>query len=183
MININYVLFDATGEIVGKGSNTPDYVIAEAAAGARIRQSDVKTFGTHRIDLATMQIVEIVPEPPTLAEVKTKRKADLAMRRYRAEVAGTMVDTISVQTDRASQPKLTGAAVAAMLDPNYTVVWKCADGTFRSFNHDQILAVAQAARAHVQACFNHEADVVDLIDAAADSAAVAAIDIETGWPA
>jgi hypothetical protein len=39
-----------------------------------------------------------------------------------------------------------------------------------------VIAIAQAVRAHVQACFDREADLRDAIDAGE------APDIDTGWP-
>jgi hypothetical protein len=50
-------------------------------------------------------------------------------------------------------------------------------------DHATLIAVAQAVRALVQSCFDREATLSAAISAAADAAALAAIDIEIGWPA
>lgn len=120
--------------------------------------------------------------PLTLDEAKSRRLAALAARRWRAETGGMVVDEVPVATDTNSQAKITGAALDATLDPTAVVRWKCADGVFRELDAEQILALARAMRAHVQACFDHEAALTTAIDAATDAAALAAIDIETGWP-
>ena len=86
-------------------------------------------------------------------------------------------------TDDRSQAKFAGAALAAVLDPNYSARWKLADGSFVELSHDQVIGLAQGVRAHIQACFDREADMISAIDAAATPAALDAIDIETGWPA
>lgn len=45
-----------------------------------------------------------------------------------------------------------------MLDSAYTCRWKTASG-FIELNAQQLLAIATAIRAHVQACFEHEAEL------------------------
>ncbi|MBG0809842.1 DUF4376 domain-containing protein [Methylosinus sp. H3A] len=120
---------------------------------------------------------------PTLAALKAAKFAALADRRWRAETAGVTVGGLSIPSDAATQSKLTAAVVAGVLDNNYAVTWKLANGTFQLLDHATLIAVAQAVRAHVQGCFDHEATLTAAITAAADAAALAAIDIETGWPA
>lgn len=51
--------------------------------------------------------------------------------------------------------------------------WKTASGEFVTLTAPQIIALALAVRAHVQACFDREADLAAQIRAAADPAAVA----------
>jgi hypothetical protein len=46
-----------------------------------------------------------------------------------------------------------------------------------------LVAIGDAVEAHVQDCFLREREICALIAAAADAAALAAIDIESGWPA
>ncbi|TDX65647.1 uncharacterized protein DUF4376 [Methylosinus sp. sav-2] len=120
---------------------------------------------------------------PTLAEAKRNRLAALAERRWRAEIAGASVNGLSLPTDEKTQAKLTAAVVASVLDNNYAVNWKLADGAFVAFDHATLIAVAQGVRTHVQSCFDREAQLVAAIVAAQDSAALEAIDIESAWPA
>ncbi|HEY8064643.1 MAG TPA: DUF4376 domain-containing protein [Methylosinus sp.] len=119
---------------------------------------------------------------PTLGQAKSAKLAALAERRWRAETAGAVVDGMRLPTDEKTQAKLTAAVVASVLDNNYAVNWKLADGSFASFDHATLIAVAQGVRAHVQGCFDREATLVAAIDAASEIGALAAIDIETGWP-
>ncbi|MBG0810595.1 DUF4376 domain-containing protein [Methylosinus sp. H3A] len=126
-----------------------------------------------------------VPTPlatPTLAEAKIKKLAALAERRWRAETVGTMASGMNLPTDEKTQAKLTAAVVASVLDNDYAVNWKLADGNFVLLDHATLVAVAQGVRAHVQSCFDREAQLVTAIGAASDVAALAAIEIETGWP-
>ncbi len=75
---------------------------------------------------------------PTLAEARSKTLAALGERRWRAETAGTVVNGLSLATDERTQSKLTAAVVASVLDNDYSVNWKLADGSFRLFDHAEL---------------------------------------------
>ena len=122
------------------------------------------------------------PPPPTLEEVKAARKTDATAERYARETGGITISGASVDTSREAQGLITGAALAATLDPAYTVTWKCAGGVFRTFDAAALLGLAQAVRSHVQACFDREAALHAAIDAATTVEDVAAVDITAGWP-
>ena len=111
----------------------------------------------------------------TLEQAKAKAMADMAARRYEVEVGGIEVNGMEVATDRDSQGLVLGAAFAASMDPAYVVKWKTADG-FVDLDAATVIALAQAIRAHVQAAFDREAQVVALIDAAATVEEVKAIE-------
>lgn len=82
-----------------------------------------------------------------------------------AETAGIDVNGFTVRTDRESQALITGAALKAMQDSTYSCRWKGVGG-FIELTAPQILAIADAVRAHVQSCFDREAELLPLIDAA-----------------
>lgn len=102
---------------------------------------------------------------------------DIAARRYVAETAGTIVNGMALPTDRDSQALVTGAALAAWMDPNYTCQWKTADG-FVALAAQQIIALASAMRAHVQACFDREAALLDALAAGTYTDE----QLDQGWP-
>lgn len=85
--------------------------------------------------------------------------------RYRREIAGTMVGGVAYPTDRETQAKMTAAVVMTQVNPSATFQWKIADGSFVSLDAADMLAVALAVAAHVQAAFAAESDVVAAIDA------------------
>lgn len=120
---------------------------------------------------------------PTLTEAKATKLSALADRRWRAETAGVTVGGLSIPSDEKTQAKLTAAVVASVLDNSYSVNWKLSDGSFILLDHSALIGAAQAARAHVQGCFDREAMLAGEITGAADAAALATIDIEAGWPA
>jgi hypothetical protein len=117
-----------------------------------------------------------------IAEMRAAKLAELSARRYAKEIDGVVVGGLSVSTDRESQALITGAALAATLDPAYTVDWKTPAG-FVTLSAAQLLGVAQAVRAHVQACFSAERGHAEAIAALDTAAAVAGYSIEVGWPA
>lgn len=116
------------------------------------------------------------PEPEPVAAPDWP--ALIAARRFQAETGGTTVEGVQVNTERDSQALLTGAAFAASLDPEYQIKWKAATG-FVDLTAQQIIGVASAVRAFVQACFNREAE---LLGAVADGSITAEM-LEEGWPA
>jgi hypothetical protein len=111
------------------------------------------------------------PEPPP------DWPALIAERRYRAETAGIAMDGYRVDTSRDSQSLITGAALQATLDAAYTCRWKTQAG-FVDLSATQILALATAVRAHVQACFDREAVLLGEVAAGTFTADL----LEQGWP-
>lgn len=125
---------------------------------------------------------EVVPwSAEEIAEHEAARRAEMAQqiaaRRWQAEVAGIDVGGIRIDTGRDSQALITGATVQAMLDPSYTLRWKTPDG-FVDLTAEQIIGVATAARAHVQACFNREAELLDALSAGTFTPEM----LDQGWP-
>lgn len=101
------------------------------------------------------------------AEAKAARKA-IKDKRDAAIASGITVAGMSVQTDDLSQQRITGAALAAVIDPTTTVNWKVGSGQFVTLDAQTIIGVAQAVRAHVQACFDAEAKASELLSAGKD---------------
>lgn len=136
------------------------------------------------IDLAPrgypgLKLVDAPPvvTPPTLEQAKQAKLAELAALRYQRETAGIN----GFRTDRESQGLLTGAALAATLDANYTVDWK-ADTGWVTLNATQLLGAAQIVRAHVQACFSNERAHAEAIGDLTTVEAVQSYNLATGWP-
>jgi hypothetical protein len=102
----------------------------------------------------------------------------IAARRYTAEMAGTTVQGMAIATDDRSQGLITGAALAAMLDAEYTIKWKTAEG-FVELTGAQIIGVASAVRAYVQACFDREADLLTAVAGGTITAEM----LDEAWPA
>ena len=119
---------------------------------------------------------ELLQPLPTFNDLKAQKKSKIAAARYNAETAGTTVNGILFDTGRDSQALITGAALAAMLDSEYSLNWKTSTG-FIHLTAPEIIAVAQAVRAHVQRCFDKEGELVALVGAAQTAEELDAIDI------
>jgi hypothetical protein len=114
----------------------------------------------------------------TLKLAQAAKLAEIAAARWKAETDGITVNDMTIDTSRESQALVTGAALAATLDPDYTCQWKTASG-FVTLNAAAVVAVAQAVRAHVQACFDREAALAAVVEAAETVEEVQAIEYET----
>lgn len=115
--------------------------------------------------------------PGTEQQSKTDLLASIAAKRFTIETGGITVQGLAIDTSRDSQNLITGAALAADRDPAYSVKWKTAGG-FVELSSTQLLALADAVRKHVQACFNREADLATAVDAGTYQAAM----LDQGWP-
>lgn len=97
----------------------------------------------------------------TFAQLKEAKRSEVAASRWQAEVSGVN----GIRTDRESQSMITGAALKAMQDSEYACKWKTEAG-FVELTAAQILAIADAVREHVQGCFDREAELLALVEAA-----------------
>lgn len=116
------------------------------------------------------------PNPPSREEILAKARKQIKGRRDKALNAGTTVGGVAVATDDLTQQRITGAALAATVDPNTTAQWKLEDDTFITLDATQIIGIAQGIRAHVQACFDREAELLAALNAGQS------YDINAGWP-
>ena len=108
---------------------------------------------------------------------KAQTASAIAERRWRNEIAGTTLGGMRIDTDRTDVAMATSAALAASLDSDYSVRWKSADG-FVTLDANQVLGLAQIIRAHVQACFDREADLLEALESGTYEPEM----LETGWP-
>ena len=115
---------------------------------------------------------EWAPVVPALPDRRAAALAALKAARDAAISGGITVNSVSVQTDDLSQQRLTAAALAAQIDPTATVRWKTATGEFVTLTAPQIIALALAVRAHVQGCFDREAELAARIKTADDPGTV-----------
>lgn len=112
----------------------------------------------------------------SVEEIQEENISQIKKRRDKAIQSGMIFNGIHLATDETTQARITGAALAAIIDPSYQVQWKMPDGSFVTLVAAQVIAFAQAIRAHVQACFDREAEIKALIEAGQP------YDLEAGWP-
>lgn len=115
--------------------------------------------------------VSYAPEPVGITAEQ------IAARRYEAEVGGITLNGMQIDTDDRSKLLINGAALEATIDPSYTMQWKTLSG-FVDLNAQQVIAIARAVRAHVQACFDREAELLAHLEAGTFTEDM----LEEGWP-
>lgn len=93
------------------------------------------------------------PEPPPV-----DLYAYAASKRYAVETGGIVLNGMQVMTDRASQSLITGAYNFVQANPDVLVRFKTTAG-FVELTTTQMMAVANAVGAHVQASFAAEGTV------------------------
>lgn len=121
-------------------------------------------------------VSEITPEVISMFEIN-KAPSKIATRRYLAEVSGMTHTGIFIDTGRDSQGLILGAALSAVIDPSYTCNWKTSNG-FVLLDAQSLISIAQAIRSHVQACFDREAALLDLVEKGTFKEYL----LEKGWP-
>jgi hypothetical protein len=101
----------------------------------------------------------------------------VAIERYKREATGVNVDGLLIETTRDSQALIASTGLSAVLDPEYRCNFKTVAG-FVEIGAAQIIAIAKAIRAHVQACFDRERELLLAIEAGEYSDEMLA----EGWP-
>ena len=109
---------------------------------------------------------KVITVEDKFAKAKETKKAEIAQARYNAEIAGVTINGVLIKTDRETQAVLTAVCLQAYIDSGYSLNWKTGDGTFVSLPAEQIMAFGIAVRAHVQSCFDREAELLPLIESA-----------------
>lgn len=104
-------------------------------------------------------------------------KAAVAAERFGREGVGIVVDGLQIETTRDSQALIASTGLSAVIDPEYRCNFKTAAG-FVEIGAEQIIAIAKAVRAHVQACFDRELTLLRAIEAGQYQAEM----LFEGWP-
>ena len=108
---------------------------------------------------------------------KEERQKVIAARRYEAEVGGITLNGLQINTEDRSKLLINGAALEATIDPEYTMQWKTPSG-FVILTASEVIAIARAVRAHVQACFDREAVLLQALQEGALTNEM----LDLGWP-
>lgn len=124
---------------------------------------------------------------PTLAQAKRAAREALAARLIRAEQSSFVFQTGRVVADAAMLSRIAVLALRAQraIADSETITVRIAleDGSTLNLNRQEMLDLAKAAGDHFIACSANARTLRQAINAAATLAEVAAVDIETGWPA
>ncbi|RBL70308.1 DUF4376 domain-containing protein [Pseudomonas sp. MWU13-2625] len=103
--------------------------------------------------------------PPGTPVVTPEQLAErVAAERFAREGTGVIVDGMAIETTRDSQALIASTGLSAVLDPEYRCNFKTATG-FVEIGAVEVIAIAKAVRAHVQACFDRELTLLRAIEA------------------
>jgi hypothetical protein len=161
----NYVVFDlATGDPVRWGPCQLADLELQAGAGQRALATQSFNVSDNR---------QIIWE-----QVRALRAVKVG--------GGAATPSGIMDTDELARSNIAGAALAAVIAQGasapYSVTWTRADNSTVSLNATEMIAVGLAVMQHVDGCYNRARTLRDAINAAANMAALLAIDINTGWP-
>ncbi len=104
-------------------------------------------------------------------EVSGKRVeigAYIKQRAYELETEGMDFNGTRIATGRDDQAMLSGAVNYLTLNPEATIDWQGADGTFTTFDKAAVEAIASAVGAHVQAHFTRRKELFEELEATSD---------------
>jgi alanyl-tRNA synthetase len=172
---VKTLLAEVLGEAAATALTQNAKLAEQLEAAQQVAQVDAATLAEAQATITNLQaqIADLTQPAESTAQQR------IAARRYQAQIGGTTLDGMPVDTSTDSQALITGAALAAVLDSTYVCRWKMADGTRVELDTKMIIAVASAVRDHIQACYDREDE---LLTAVADGTFTDAM-LDQGWPA
>jgi len=170
---MKYATFNEALELSGRY----DSAVHNSIPPGAIKISDALYFQTIRENDGVWTLVDGSIIKQTAPVATPDWPALIAQERYRREASGILFDTWLIDTSRDGQALIAGAAVSAILDPNYHCNWKTGVG-FIELQAHQLIAIANAVRTHVQACFDRELMLLRAIEAGEFHDAM----LTEGWP-
>ena len=107
----------------------------------------------------TCDVVDYVaPIEQTIQDLVNAKLHELANARWQAVISGIKYNNITIDTNTDSQTYIIGAAYTALKNPDYVCKWKTKEG-FVMLTAAEILGIADMLRAHIQSCFDKEAEL------------------------
>ena len=98
------------------------------------------------------------PVEQTIYDLVGIKLHELANARWQAVTSGIKYNNITIDTSVDSQTYIIGAAYTALKNPDYVCKWKTKEG-FVTLTAPEILGIADILRAHIQSCFDKEAEL------------------------
>lgn len=140
------------------------------------------------IAVDAVEVTAWTPPVVTIEEARAARWDAVKARRDTRIDAGHDVPGIGrFDTDPTSRLNINGAVTGAMMaaaaDQPFIIGWKLADNSIVQLDGPQMLAAGASVLGFVAECHAVSQTLGIAIDAAESVDAVAAIDIDTGWPA
>lgn len=130
--------------------------------------------------------VAMTQPEPSLAAIKASLSAAITAERDQREAAGfpyhgRVLDSNPLSVQRITAAAL-GAQAAVATGQVFTVDWTCADNSILTLDAPAVIGMPLALAQHAAALHAHARTLKVAVDAASDKTALAAIDIQSGWP-
>ncbi|QTD34590.1 DUF4376 domain-containing protein [Pseudomonas fluorescens] len=170
---MKFATFDEHGDLTGRYDSDIHSVIPEQA----IELSDAVFLATRTERDGVWKLVDgdVVKLP--FPHIEPDYAALFAAERFTREASGIAVEGLRIETTRESQALIASTGLSALLDPQYRCNFKTLNG-FIEVGAEQILAIAKAVRAHVQACFDRELILLEALEAGTYTDEM----LKDGWP-
>lgn len=112
-----------------------------------------------------------------------KLKNTITNKRYDVEIGGVRVGDHIYSTDRESQTKYVAILVniSQSNTQTWSINWKTKEDKFIRLNSQDMLAVIEGVRNHIELCFDKEAEYYELIDTA-NTVVLESTNFSAGWP-
>lgn len=162
-------------------SEVPDYDQSTQRLSGQIDETPDPTTKTVTVRPLVVNLTPAELEARLIA-LRAERKSAATALRWEKETGGILIGGVPVATDDRSKTLILGKRAQAQSNPTMSFRWKAASGDWVDLTGAQIIAIADAVGDHVQACFDREGELQDLIDAAETAGDALAVDIATGWP-
>jgi hypothetical protein len=124
---------------------------------------------------------------PTLQQAKRAAREQIALRRLQAETGGFAHLAVRYESKPANLSRIAilaeRARTAKAASQSFTVRVTAEDDSDTAMNANEYIAYEVSAGNHFVACSDRARTLRQAVNAAADVAAVLAIDINAGWPA
>ncbi|WP_160795853.1 DUF4376 domain-containing protein [Craterilacuibacter sinensis] len=130
--------------------------------------------------------VAMTQPEPSLAAIKASLSAAITAERDRREAIGfpyhgRVLDSNPLSVQRITAAAL-GAQAAVATGQVFTVDWTCADNSVLTLDAPAVIGMPLALAQHAAALHAHARTLKAAVDAATYKTALAAIDIQSGWP-
>ena len=124
-------------------------------------------------------------DPPfsdTLPGKKQARLKELASIRWEKENGGVEFGMTRISTGDRTKLMVSNARFRAKEDPTFTKRWKISSGEYIEMSAAMILALAQLIDKHIDACFDRETELAELVMSASSEEELNNINFYKGWP-
>lgn len=118
---------------------------------------------------------EFVDPTPTLEDLKTAKRAEIAAARYASATGEIPISGYLYSIDKDSQTSFLGTLAAFQAGAMTSTIWKTAGGRFVTLNGEEFMQLVTIVLAYISACFGAESAILEQVEAASSAEELAAV--------